>query len=176
MAQTRPIYMPGLNEHYELVENGPSDPNQPMPVRLDRAQPINELLALEYRRIRKGSFEEFHAITRDAVYPYLEKIGVRPIGQWHVLYLPNSSGVESDEYDELYTFARYANYDHYKIVWENAVILGGNGPDYQVMLEAFGTLNALTQEASVEFMRGPLFGSPPQFAPPHDEVYDDRQF
>ena len=178
MAETRPIYMPGLAENYSLVsENSAPEAASaaPRPVRLSEAIPGEEVLSLEYRRIRKGSFEDFHAATRDQVYPYLEKIGVRPVGQWQVVYLPDSSAEESPDYDELYTLARYASIEHYQQVWENAVAMGGNGPDYQAMLGAFGELNDLTLSVSTEFLSGPLFGSPPQFAPGLQETYQPAQ-
>lgn len=54
-----------------------------------------------------GTFEEYHAIARDRVWPYAEKIGVRPVGMWRVAYLPNGDAVESEEYDEVYYLARY---------------------------------------------------------------------
>ena len=38
--------------------------------------PQTSLLALEHSRIRKGAFEEYHAIARDRVWPYVEKISV----------------------------------------------------------------------------------------------------
>ncbi len=178
MAETRPIYMPGLGEEFALVDanNAPDAASTgPRPVRLAQARPGEEVLGLEYRRIQKGSFEQFHSITRDRVYPYLEKIGVRPVGQWRVVYLPNSSAEESPDYDELYTLARYASIEHYQQVWSNAVALGGNGPDYEAMIAAFTELNALSLDASTEFLRGPLFGSPPQYAPGLPETYRPGQ-
>ncbi|MCG8415880.1 MAG: hypothetical protein MI746_16825, partial [Pseudomonadales bacterium] len=162
------------DENFTLVDdsNTPdATSNEPRPVRLGQAQPGEEVLGLEYRRIQKGSFEQFHTITRDRVYPYLEKIGVRPVGQWRVVYLPNSSAEESPDYDELYTLARYASIEHYQQVWSNAIAMGGNGPDYESMIAAFGELNALSLDASTEFLRGPLFGSPPVFAPGLPETY-----
>ncbi len=163
MAETRPIYMPGSNEQFESVSTAAAE--APRPVRLMAARAGEPVLGLEYRRIRKGSFEDFHIITRDRVYPYLEKIGTRPVGQWRVLYLPNSSAVENPEYDEIFTLTRYASIEHYNTVWSDAAALGGDGPDYQAMLAAFGQLNELSLETNTEFLRGALYGSPPVHAP-----------
>ncbi len=174
LAQTRPLYMPGVVEEFTLLDDikaPAADSMAPIPVRLGRAQPGEEVLGLEYRRIHKGSFETFHSITRDRVYPYLEKIGARPVGQWQVVYLPNSTAVESADYDELYTLVRYASMEHYTQVWTNAVALGGNGPDYVALLAAFDELNDLSLGASTEFMRGPLYGSLPLYAPGLTETY-----
>lgn len=173
MAETRPLYMPGTGEQFEAVTAAAADGSRP--VRLAAALPGEAILGLEYRRIRKGSFEEFHVITRDRVYPYLEKIGVRPVGQWRVLYLPDGSAEESPDYDEIYTLARYASIEHYTTVWGDPAALGGDGPDFQAMLSAFGELNTLSLEASTEFMRGPLYGSPPIHAPAEPGSYRLRQ-
>ncbi len=177
MAVTRPIFMPGLAEEYTLVNAATLEASAgaPRPVRLGQAVPGEGVLGLEYRRIRKGSFEDFHAATRDHVYPYLEKIGVRPVGQWRVVYLPNSSAEESSDYDEIYSLVGYASIEHYQQVWRDAVAMGGNGPDYQAMLSAFSELNSLTLNVSTEFLRGSLFGSPPQFAPGLNETYELTQ-
>ena len=172
LAETRPIYMPGLAERYAQVDGGSDpDPAAPYPVRLDRARPGAGLLALEYSRIRKGAFEEFHAIARDGVWPFVEKIGVRPVGLWRVAYLPNSDPVESEAYDEVYYLARYASFEHFLAVRDDAVAMGGNGPDFEAFRSASGRLNGLTQGRSVEFLRGEPYGSPPVHAPGLPESY-----
>ncbi len=174
MAETRPIYMPGLAEQYELVEEGSvsnSDPDAPIAVRLDRAQPGDEILTLEYLRIKKDAFEEYHAITRDRIWPYLEKVGGRAVGQWRVVYLPNSNAVENPDWDEIYNLTRYASYEHYLAIRDNAVSMGGNGLDYQEVIRAAGQLNAMTYERSLEFLSGSPFASPPQYAPGINESY-----
>lgn len=173
-AQTHPIYMPGLNESYELIESGSTttaSPDAPIPVRLDRAQPGDEILTLEYLKISKGAFEEYSAITRNRIWPYLEKVGGRAVGQWRVAYLPNSQGVEDEEYDEVYNLTRYASYDHYLATRDNTVSMGGNGPDYQDVIDAAAQLEAMTLDRSTEFLRGSPFGSPPQYAPGMNETY-----
>ena len=172
LAETRPLYMPGLGERYERADGGADpDPAAPHPVRLGRARPGDGLLALEYSRIRKGAFEELHAIARDRVWPYVEKIGVRPVGLWRVAYLPNGDPVESEAYDEVYYLARYASFEHYLAVRDDPVAMGGNGPDFEAFTSASGRLNALTQGRSVEFLRGEPYGSPPVHAPGLQEGY-----
>jgi len=169
MAPARPVFMPGLGERYEPANNQGS--NGAIAVRLDRARPGGQVLILEYRKIRKGSFEEFHAIYSQQLYPYLEKIGVRPVGQWQVAYFPLGDGVESDQYDEVYTLNRYASYDHYVAVRDSAISMGGNGPDYQMGMGALSDLDELTRETNIEFLRGEPFGSPPQFTPGTGETF-----
>jgi len=173
LAETRPLYMPGTGEKFTRVPGGLPNANVdgPVAVRLDAAQPGEPIMVLEYAKIEKRSFEEVHALTRDRVWPYLEKIGVRPVGHWRVAYLPNSSTEESDEYDEAYRLVRYASYDHYVAVRDRAVLLGGDGPDYQTMQEARRDLAELTLETSRQFLRGKPYGSPPIYAPPMNERY-----
>ena len=172
LAETRPIYMPGLVERYERVDGSP-DPaaSAPRPVRLGRARPGDGILALEYSRISKDAFEEFHAIARDRVWPYVEKIGVRPVGLWRVAYLPNGDAVESAGYDEVYYLARYTSFEHFLAVRDDAVGMGGNGPDFEAFTRATARLDGLTQARSIEFLRGEPYGSPPRYAPGLDESY-----
>ena len=172
LAETRPIYMPGLDEPYEQVDGNPGPASSaPYPVRLDRARPGEGILVLEYSRIRKGAFEEYHAIARDGVWPFMEKIGVRPVGLWRVAYLPNGDAVESEDYDEVYHLARYASYEHFVAVRDDAVGLGGDGPDFEAFRNATGRLDGLTQGRSIEFLRGEPYGSPPRHAPGLNESY-----
>ena len=172
LAETRPLYMPGLVERYEQVDGSPdSASSAPYPVRLDRAQPGDGIFALEHARIRKGAFEEYHAIARDRVWPYVEKIGVRPVGLWRVAYLPNSDPVESADHDEVYFLARYASYEHFLAVRADAVGMGGNGPDFVAFRNASEQLDGLTQGRSIEFLRGEPYGSPPVYAPGLEENY-----
>ena len=76
---------------------------------------------------------------------------------------------------ELYTLARYASIEHYNMVWGDPGSLGGDGPDFQTMLSAFGELNALSLDATTEFLSGPLYGSPPVHAPSYPESYQLAQ-
>ena len=124
-----------------------------------------------YASYEQGAFEEYHAIARDRVWPYVEKIGVRPVGLWRVAYLPNSDPVESDDFDEVYYLARYAGYEHFLAVRDDAVGMGGNGPDFVAFRNASEQLDGLTQGRSVEFLRGEPYGSPPVYAPGLEENY-----
>jgi len=167
MAENRPIFLPGSGETFQLSDSGSGDE---IAVRHDLARPNEDFLAMVYWKIRKGSFEEFHTLTRDGIYPYLEKIGVRPVGQWKVVYLPGGAPQESPDYDEVYLIARYASYEHFQAT-QSPEQLGGNGPDFQAFRAALQRRDPLTQEYSVQFMQGPLFGSPPLYMPALDETY-----
>ncbi len=170
MAEDRPIYMPGLDENYSVVSDAP-EASDAIPARLAMAEPLDEILSLDYRRIKKGSFEEFHAIVKERIWPYGEKLGARPVGQWQVVYLSNSPAVESEEYDEVYSLVRYASYEHYLAARDNPVSMGGNGPDFQQLLEAVEQLDAITFSQSTEFLKGPLWGSKPHYAPSTGENF-----
>lgn len=71
MHETHSIYIPGTGERFEHTSGGLPDPDAsgPIAVRLDRAQPSEEILVLEYAKVRKRSFEEVHALTREGVWP-----------------------------------------------------------------------------------------------------------
>lgn len=166
MAENRPIFMPGNSETFEL---GSANGNE-IAVRHDTARPNEDFLTLVYWKIRKGSFEEFHALTRDGIYPYLEKIGVRPVGQWQVAYLPGGAPVESPDYDEVYLIARYGSYEHFQAT-QNPAQLGGNGPDFDAFQETLRRREPLTLEYSLQFMQGPMYGSPPLYMPALEETY-----
>lgn len=170
MAETRPIFMPGTGETFETV-TGNSTSNAPRPVALMAAQANDEILVLRYRRIKKGAFQELYEIGRDGTWPYLEKIGVRPVGQWKIAYLPAGTPVENADYDEVYSLSRYASLEHYEAVSASAVSLGGDGPDYEAAVRALARIDELTLESSVRFLKGPLFDSPPVYAPPVDAEY-----
>ncbi|MCZ6671912.1 MAG: hypothetical protein O7C75_03130 [Verrucomicrobia bacterium] len=167
MAETRPIYMPGTGESFEFSTDAVDDV---IAVRHDVARPGEQILELRYWKIRKGSFEEFHVLTRDGTWPYLEKIGVRPVGQWRVAYLPTGTPVESPDFDEVYMLARYASYEHWQAT-QDPVRLGGNGPDFQMLQNTRQKLDALSQETSAQFLRGPMYASPPKYLPALDEKY-----
>jgi len=170
MAEDRPIYMPGLQENYS-VSNSAASSNDAIPARLAMAEPREEIFTLDYRRVKKGSFEEFHAIVSERIWPYAEKIGARPVGQWKVMYLPNSSAEENEEYDEVYSLMRYASFDHYLAAQENPISMGGNGPDFQQLLDAVEIVNTITFSQSTEFLAGPLWGSKPHYAPSTGENF-----
>ena len=82
-----PYFMPGLSEQYDLVQAGQRPPasDARIPVRLDLAQPGDEIVEVRYQRIRKGSYARFVDATRSSIWPWEEKLGARPIGQWSPL-------------------------------------------------------------------------------------------
>jgi hypothetical protein len=170
MAQTRPLYMPGTKEAFrETVDSSQDD--LPMPVSHKSASPNDEILILRYRKIKKNAFQELYEIEKGDVWPYLEKIGGRPVGQWKIIYLPNGTPIESPDHDEDYSLIRYASLDHYKAVNEDPRALGGDGPDYQLQQKAKSLINELTLNRSYRVLKGPLFSSPPVYAQPHDLRY-----
>ena len=178
MAPGGPYYLPGLDKQYERVDaDGAPSEGATRPVRLDVAQPGEELVALRTWKIEKGSFDRFHAPLRAAAWPFLEKIGVRPIGEWQRFYPEPHAGERQERaaHDKAVMLTRYASYEH----WQDTrapITLGGDGPDYQEAVEAFRTREALAREAlaretSVSFLQGYLFQNPPTYAPPPAEHY-----
>ena len=155
MAQNNPIYMPGLGEHYAAIDEPRGMGAEPVAVRLGPARARDEILSLYYHGIKKESFEEIHAISRNQIRPYAEKVGVRPVGQWKVLYLPGSSAEESTDYDEVYTLLRYSSYEHFSSFRDDLISLGDNGPEFEQILNGTDLANRLTVFQSVEFLRGP---------------------
>ena len=77
MAPDGPLHMPGLNEQYELVSSGDRSPTSrsEIAVRLDAAQPGDEVVVLHYQRIQKGAFDRFVGMTRSAIGPFEAKLG-----------------------------------------------------------------------------------------------------
>lgn len=167
MAQTRPLYMPGTKETFRETVDSLQD-DLPAPVSHRIALPNNEILILRYRKIKKNAFQELYEIERDGVWPYLEKIGGRPVGQWKIVYLPNGTPIENSQYDEDYSLIRYASLDHYKAIDTDPGALGGDGPDFQRRQEAKSQINELILSATHRVLKGPLFSSPPVYAQPHD--------
>ena len=173
MASGGPFYMPGLVEDYELIEDDePLPEDAPRAVRLDVPHPGEEMVAFRHFTIEKGSFERFDELSRSAVWPYLEKIGVRPIGQWRRLYPepPVGNLEENSDYDEAVQLIRYASYEHWEAT-RSPADLGGDGPDYDAMQEALRERGSLTRETSARFMQGYMFPNPPLYAPPLKERY-----
>lgn len=168
MADNGPIFMPGTGERFEVSDDSAS--GNAIVVRHDIARPDEQLLTLVYWKIKKGAFEEFHALTRDGIYPFFTKIGVRPVGLWRVAYLPGGVPQESDDYDEVYLLARYASYAHYQATRQPAQ-LGGNGPDFAALQDSLQRRQSLIQDTSIQFMQGPLFPTPPLYMPALDENY-----
>jgi hypothetical protein len=128
---------------------------------------------LRYQRIAKGRFDELAAQTRDAIWPWEEKLGARPIGQWKVIY-PNAPNrtVESPAFDEVVTLTRYASDAHRRAMApDRAVLLGGNGPDWRAWRAALDAQAPLILETSSELLRGEMYNSPPVYTPSLGERY-----
>ena len=173
MAPGGPYYLPTLDEQYELIGAGEErSEDAPHAVRLDVAQPGDELVAFRRYKIEKDRFDRFHVPLREAAWPFLEKIGVRPIGEWRRFYPapPVGDRDESAAYDEAVTLTRYASYEHWQAT-RNLRGLGGDGPDYRAAMEAYEARHALTQETSVLFLQGDMFPNPPTYGPPLSERY-----
>jgi hypothetical protein len=173
-ATTRPQFLPGIGVEYELVnETRPAAGDDVIAVRNDVAQPGTETIELVYARIRKGAFDEILEATVDHVWPFEEKIGARPIGQWKVIYPDEPSRTEeSSDYDEMITMTRYASYDHYLATRPGqAVLIGGNGPDWQVWRDALAARGRLVTQTAVEFLQGFNHMSPPMYQPALRETY-----
>jgi len=180
-----PYFLPPLREKYELVQAGrrPAEGEPHIPVRVDLAQAGVEIVAVRYQRIRKGTFDRFVDLTRTRIWPWEEKVGARPIGQWMVIF-PRTAGSsersrgatlmtsESPDYDEVITMTRYASRAHFDAVASDAaVFLGGNGPDWQARAAALKDQQALTLLSNVELAQGPMYQSPPHFLPGLPEQY-----
>jgi hypothetical protein len=172
-ADTRPLYMPGLAEKYERVEGTPSADDPVIAMRSAAAELGREVIELRYQRIAKGSFERFVAETVRNVWPWEEKLGARPIGQWRVIYPDAPSRTrESGDFDEVVTMIRFASHAHWQAMQpDRAVLLGGNGPDWRAWRGALESQRTLTRETSIEFLQGEMYYSPPVFTPSLGERY-----
>lgn len=176
-ATTKPQFLPGVDEAYELVDaTRPTAGADVIAVRNDVTQPGIETIVLRYARIRKAAFDEILEATIDNVWPFEEKLGARPIGQWKVIY-PDAPGrtEESPDYDEMITMIRYASYDHYTATRPGqAVFVGGNGPDWRAWRDALTVQGSLTMETRVEFLQGFNHTSRPMYQPGLPERYRSK--
>ena len=175
-ATTKPQFLPGLEEDYVRVDETRPDADDDeavFAVRNDVHEPGTEIIELRYQRIRKGTFDRILESTVLRVWPFEEKVGARPIGQWKVIYPDAPSRTEeSPDYDEMVTMTRYASHDHYLAAQlGQAVFLGGNGPDWDGWREALRSQHELTLETTVEFLQGFQYTSPPVYQPGLAERY-----
>jgi len=185
LAPGGPYFMPALAEKYELVQPGqrPSAGEREIPVRMEVAQAGEEIVVVRYQRIEKGAFPRFVEMTRASIWPWEEKLGARPMGQWKVIF-PEAPGVkersrgtsfmtlESAAYDEVITMTRYASKAHYDAMApETAVYMGGNGPDWRAWTAALEAQRKLTLSTSAEIAQGFLYQSPPIYLPGVPERY-----
>ena len=174
-----PYFMPGLAEQYELVQAGQRPPSTDarIPIRVDVAQPGDEIVEVRYQRIRKGSYDRFVEATRSSVWPWEEKLGARPMGQWLVVHPAAVSRTPaSAEYDEIVTMTRFAGRAHRDAMQPDAaVFMGGNGPDYEAWVAARRIQQELTLSTSIEIAQGIMYDSPPKFLPGLPERYQLRK-
>ena len=169
-AAAAPYHMPALAETYEPAETAPAGGARP--VRNDAARHAREIVALGRRRIAKGAADGFIEAGMRGMRPYLEKVGVRVVGCWKAVYPPESRSPESADYDEVFTLARYAGYEHWKAAQpETIAYLGGNGNDYAAYGKAREAQQEVTLEREVVFLQGYFHGSPPVFLPGMGENY-----
>lgn len=173
-ATTRPVFLPAVDEAYTRIDGSSADPGDDViAVRNDVERRGIETLVLRYTRIRKGVFDDIARATVAQVWPFEEKLGVRPIGQWQVVYpdAPRRTE-ESPDYDEMITLSRYASYEHYQATRPGqAVLAGGNGPDWQAWRGAREAEAERTIETTIEFLQGFTHTSPPSYQPGLPERY-----
>ena len=192
MAPDGPYFMPALPERFRLVESGrrPQSTQPVIAVRAGEAQPAREIVELRYQRIRKGTFDEFTQATTTSVWPWEEKLGARPIGQWRVVYpqdprdgsTRNAFGqsalrfitTPSAEYDEVVTLTRYSGPAHREALSapDRAVFEGGNGPDFVAWKNALERQRSLTLTSRSEVLEGFMYSSPPLYLPGLPERYE----
>jgi len=156
--------------------NQVKDPDRPRPVRNDAAQPGEEIVTLRYFKIRKGSFDEFLRVSVEGVWPYFEKLGSRVIGMWKVITPEGVTGSppgESSDFEEVYLSTRYASLDHWKAS-RDAVLHGGNGPDWVKCQGALDRRRALTLGTHVIFLKGSMAPGGPYYMPGLDESYEKK--
>jgi len=175
-ATNRPRFLPAMDmdEEYELVDTSPPAlDDEVIAVRNNVARPGIEIVVLRYTRIRKGAFDDILGRTVAQVWPFEDKMGARPIGQWRVIYPDAPSRTEeSPDYDEMITMSRYASYDHYLTTRPGqAVFVGGNGPDWQAWRSALEAEAERTLETTVELLQGFTHTSPPSYQPGLSERY-----
>jgi len=170
MATIQPHYMPMLEEKYEPTKDGAS--TNVHPVRNDVTWQAREIIALDRWKIRKGAADEFIDLGTQALWPYLEKVGARPVGMWKVIYPEGSAHKESTDYDEIFMMTRYAGYEHWKAAQSDVVVqMGGDGRDWDAYDSALRKQKGLTRENSVTFLDGYFHQSPPWFRPGLNESY-----
>lgn len=137
-------------------------------------------MTLRFFRIRKGTFEEFHRLSDEGVWPCFEAMGARVIGQWRRVYPPvaalgrdaGAAAVESPDHDEAYMMVRYRSYEHWEATRPQVMAaLLGNGPAFDACSTALERRARLTLASSVVFLEGVFHGSPPVYLPALDETY-----
>ena len=169
-AATRVYYMPALEESFEPVDSASDE--GPRPVRNDINWPAPEIIALDRYRVAKDSADALVRSGVSQVWPYLEKVGARIVGQWKAVYPPESGFEESSDYDEMFLMVRYAGFEHWKAARPDEIVaMGGNGKDYEAYRSAMAALDGVAVHRSVTFLRGYMYQSPPKFRPGLRDAY-----
>ena len=169
-ATTQVYYMPALDETYEPADAAPE--GEPHPVRNDRNWPAREIIALTKWEVEKGAADGLLRGGAEGIWPYLEKVGARIVGQWKAVYPPESGFEESSEYDEVFLMVRYAGYEHWKAARPDQIVrMGGDGPDYEAYKAGLDAFARASRSQTVTFLEGHLYQSPPKFRPGLRETY-----
>ncbi len=169
-ASTRTHYMPALNEAYEEADQAAGTGVRP--VRNDINWPDREIIALERCKVTKGTADRFIRGGVDNVWPYLEKVGARVVGQWKAIYPAESGFAESTDYDEVFMMVRYAGYEHWLAAQPDEIVaMGGDGNDHAAYQEALDAQATAILSRSVTFLEGYMYQSPPKYLPGLRENY-----
>jgi hypothetical protein len=155
--------------------NQTREQDAPHPVRNDVAHPGEEIVTLRYFKIKKGAFDQFLKVSVEGVWPYFEKLGSRVIGMWQVITPDGVDGAPpaSKDYDEVYLSTRYAGIEHWKAS-RDAVLHGGNGPDWLKCKAALDLRQSLTISTHVVFLKGSMAPGGPYFMPGLNETYEKK--
>ena len=169
-AGTRVYFLPALEETFVPAATAPE--TGPRPVRNDVNWPAPEILALDRWRVAKGSADAFIQTGVQRVWPYLEKVGARVVGQWKAAYPPESGFAEDPQTDEVFLLVRYAGYQHWKAARPAEIAgMGGDGRDYDAYREGLEQQAGVTRSHSLTFLEGYMYHSPPKFLPGLREGY-----
>ncbi len=121
------------------------------------------ITTMRHWKIKPGTFPQFLEASQTGVWPYFEKIGARVIGMWQVTGDAEGPRGETD-YDEVYLMTQYVSRAHWKATRE-AWRLGGNGPDFEALMDALAIRRSLTIETSVIMLEGVTGPTGPYYLP-----------
>lgn len=167
MIEDMPYHLAGLADEWEIAKNGSGDDH---PVRYDSPLPGEGIAELCCWQIKKGTFEEFDALTREGMLPVMNKMGARGLGIWKLIYPQPAIGEEHDDYDEVMMITRFASYEHWQ-AYQEPLRLIGDGPDFKAYEKASESRESLIQNRWQRFLQGELYRSPPTYIPPLKEDY-----
>lgn len=146
---------------------------EPAPLVQSAPESSDEIAVLRHFRIKKGTFDEFHKVSADKVWPYYEKAGARIVGMWQVTY-PEITGQtkrESKGYDEVYLLTRYTSLEHWQATRDGGIgQLAGNGPDVANLQDGLRIRAGLSlpqgPDGQITVLRGQFAGNGPNFSGP----------